>query len=944
MTKTVTIAATRTNGDPYAHHDVIVTLVAGSAGGVVGSNVIVEQSTVKLNASGTGSITLRTNDVEITSPSTSFYRFTVADSSPTITRSIRLTDDLPSSVSWTLAGIQVGDPTIPQRDVSSDYVTIGGQSLTNYLADRADAAAVVLFLAVATTDGTNTSWDVLAPDAAAEADGLVPAGWTSTVHLDMGGADFIAVAAPDADPDTVFTVLVPAGDAVGVWQFTPATIEDPWTQVDVSLAYCTAPKWFGAATDAGPWATLAPQDYDAVFLLADLRTEAAAHALAYADTDAVFDLCGITDGSAHNDRAWKTDPSAEFATGYWHRSLAWVEPFYRDGAYDGELVFSEDDTHTHDSEVGSWDNRERAWMRRWNEAEQRWYVWRYFEATPVDGTEETVRIFPNLAWTDGEFAYHVDLHSGWWVPEKQWLETACYFEFTGGPGGVWRHRELLRAYVTEPDVVLGGIGWRVHYDCHGDVPGSIDTGVTEPWSFGLDKGAIRMAWSETGESPDGPMLANPTAAGALAADPAGLSPFTDDAGNVWTPGPNAKARNIDRLTPAVFGMVNSDGGAVTGREGAIRVGDNGAFTLPTLTEADHGTPLWFFVRSTGATLDSVFVDGTGVVTDYPLTDGSTVLLRYYGYGAGYWDLVLDSSDGGVGGLDEAAVQALIDATTGALTATDVGADPAGTAAALVDDLSGVSDAATARTNLGLGTAATTAATDYATAGHNHTGTYQPLDSDLTSIAALTTTPFGRALLELADAAAARTALGTAYGTATGTVAEGISIASATWRTGNYYGAAIPISNAGNAMASGTVRAVPFFNPVAGRTIDQLAIDVFSASGTPAAILYICTDSNGYPGTVVASGSVTPAATSRQTASVSYTLPRGLLWLVAHSTAATWAGLALFGPTPYLPVNPTYSANPMSCWQVTGAGTSTLTSFPAGGTQSANGMQILLRAA
>ena len=40
-----------------------------------------------------------------------------------------------------------------------------------------------------------------------------------------------------------------------------------------------------------------------------------------------------------------------------------------------------------------------------------------------------------------------------------------------------------------------------------------------------------------------------------------------------------------------------------------------------------------------------------------------------------------------------------------LAAADVGADPAGTAAGLVDDLSGVSNAATARSNLGLGTAA-----------------------------------------------------------------------------------------------------------------------------------------------------------------------------------------------------------------------------------------------
>lgn len=37
--------------------------------------------------------------------------------------------------------------------------------------------------------------------------------------------------------------------------------------------------------------------------------------------------------------------------------------------------------------------------------------------------------------------------------------------------------------------------------------------------------------------------------------------------------------------------------------------------------------------------------------------------------------------------------------------------------------------------------------------------YQPLDSDLTAIAALSTTPFGRSLLTLADAAAARTAIG-----------------------------------------------------------------------------------------------------------------------------------------------------------------------------------------
>jgi len=197
MTKTVTIAATRTNGDPYAHHDVIVTLVAGSAGGVVGSNVIVSQTKVPLNASGQGSIVLATNDVEITSPSTSFYRFTVEGSSPTITRSVRITDALPSTISWTRSGIEVGDPTIPQRDVSSDYVQVGDQSLTNYLADLE-------------TGGGGSSDNVTVPDGTMAFIGAYypPASDDLTDHLDsiddafVGAAQaIVAVGAASIDND-----------------------------------------------------------------------------------------------------------------------------------------------------------------------------------------------------------------------------------------------------------------------------------------------------------------------------------------------------------------------------------------------------------------------------------------------------------------------------------------------------------------------------------------------------------------------------------------------------------------------------------------------------------------------------------------------------------------------------------------------------------------------
>lgn len=86
----------------------------------------------------------------------------------------------------------------------------------------------------------------------------------------------------------------------------------------------------------------------------------------------------------------------------------------------------------------------------------------------------------------------------------------------------------------------------------------------------------------------------------------------------------------------------------------------------------------------------------------------------------------------------------------------------------------LADAAAGRTALQLGTAATadtgTGATNVPTIT-TADARYQPLDSDLTAIAALATTSFGRAFLELADQAAARTALGLAAIASSGSASD-----------------------------------------------------------------------------------------------------------------------------------------------------------------------------
>ena len=162
----------------------------------------------------------------------------------------------------------------------------------------------------------------------------------------------------------------------------------------------------------------------------------------------------------------------------------------------------------------------------------------------------------------------------------------------------------------------------------------------------------------------------------------------------------------------------------------------------------------------------------------------------------------------IGTVQQVAIVGRVHASTGSVTVT-IGAqlspnwDTAYSERLRWDGGATGLDAATGRASLGLGGAATlnvgtTAGTVAAGDDSRITGalsaataatTYQPLDSDLTSIAALTTTAFGRSLLTQADAPATRSTLGlgslatqsgtfsgTSSGTNTGDVTLAASVA------------------------------------------------------------------------------------------------------------------------------------------------------------------------
>jgi hypothetical protein len=208
--------------------------------------------------------------------------------------------------------------------------------------------------------------------------------------------------------------------------------------------------------------------------------------------------------------------------------------------------------------------------------------------------------------------------------------------------------------------------------------------------------------------------------------------------------------------------------------GAISVTDSGG---DGSLSYNNSTGVLTFTGPSASDVRAHFSAGTGItITNGAVAVDSTIATKTYADNAATTAVanVIDTAPEALNTLNELAAALGDDANFSTTITTSIGTKLNSSAVSafgltLVDD----ADAAAARTTLGLGTAATTAATAYATAA-------QGTKAD-NALPAANVSVFGGSLIDDADAAAARTTLGlgtaattasTAYATAAqGTMAD-----------------------------------------------------------------------------------------------------------------------------------------------------------------------------
>jgi hypothetical protein len=215
--------------------------------------------------------------------------------------------------------------------------------------------------------------------------------------------------------------------------------------------------------------------------------------------------------------------------------------------------------------------------------------------------------------------------------------------------------------------------------------------------------------------------------------------------------------------------------------GAVSVTDSGG---DGSLSYNSSTGVLTFTGPSASDVRAHFSAGTGItITNGAVAVDSTIATKTYADNAATTAVanVIDTAPEALNTLNELAAALGDDANFSTTITTSIGTKLNSSAVSvfgltLIDD----ADAAAARTTLGLGTAATTAATAYATAA-------QGTKAD-NALPAANVSTFGGTLIDDADAAAARTTLGL------GTAATTASSAYATAAQGATADAALPASS------------------------------------------------------------------------------------------------------------------------------------------------------